>query len=254
MLKKLSGEFTQRSDGEADNDARLYEIARARHSKGGFGSHWNHHSTVFLKRQVLSRLLYEDYLYRRIVDVPGVICEFGVHWGATMATLCNLRGIHEPYNHSRTIVGFDTFSGFAGVHAADGGFSCDGDYSTPVDYEEELAEILSLQESFSPIPQIQKFELVKGDVVETLPKWLEDNTHAIVAMAIFDMDIFQPTRAALEMILPRLTKGSMLVFDELNCRHFPGETQAVMEVLGLHKLRLERFPHQPFCAFAQYEG
>jgi hypothetical protein len=57
VLKKLSGEFTQRSDKEADKDARLYELARARHREGGFGSHWNHHSTVFMKRQVLSRLL-----------------------------------------------------------------------------------------------------------------------------------------------------------------------------------------------------
>jgi hypothetical protein len=66
------------------------------------------------------------------------------------------------------------------------------------------------------------------------------------------MDIYRPTKAALEMILPRLTKGSMLVFDELNCEFFPGETQALAEVLGLGNLRLERFPHQPFCAFAEF--
>jgi hypothetical protein len=254
VLKKLSGEFTQRSESESENDARLYELAKDRHRIGGFGSQWNYHSAVFLKRQVLSRMLYLDQLYRRIINVPGVICEFGVHWGATLATMANLRAIHEPYNHSRTLIGFDTFSGFAGVHAADGGFSSEGDYSTSSGYEDELAEILSIHESFAPISQIRKFELVKGDVVETLPQWLDDNTHAIVAMAIFDMDIFQPTRAALEKILPRLVKGSMLVFDELNCKHFPGETKAVMEVLGLNNLRLERFPHQPFCAFAQFEG
>lgn len=253
-LKKLSGEFTQRSDSEADADERLRELAAARHAGGSFGAQWNHHGTVFLKRQVLSRILYQDMLYRRIIDVPGVICEFGVHWGATMATLCNLRGIYEPYNHSRTIVGFDTFSGFAGVQAADGGFSAEGDYSTSTGYEAELSEVLSIHEGFAPISQIRKFELVKGDVVETLPQWLDANPHAIVAMAIFDMDIFQPTRAALELVLPRLVKGSMLVFDELNCPHFPGETQAVAEVLGLNNLRLERFPHQPYCAFARFEG
>lgn len=252
MLRKLSGEFTQRSASEAEADERLREIAAARFASGTFGAQWNHHGTVFLKRQVLSRILYQDHLYRRIVDVPGVICEFGVHWGATMATLCNLRGIHEPYNHSRQIVGFDTFNGFAGVEEADGGFSADGDYATSAGYDEQLAEILSLHESFSPISQIEKFELVKGDIVETLPTWLDANPHAIVAMAIFDMDIFQPTRAALEMILPRLVKGSMLVFDELNCPHFPGETQAVAQVLGLNSLRLERFPHQPYCAFARF--
>ena len=88
---------------------------------------WNYHFSAFLKRQVISRPLYQDFLYRRIVDVPGVILEFGVHWGATIATLINLRGIHEPYSHFRTIYGFDTFSGFPGVDDEDGGFSKDGD-------------------------------------------------------------------------------------------------------------------------------
>lgn len=254
MLKKIEGEFTQRSNSEAGNDSRLFDLAKARYDVGGFGSQWNHHSTVFLKRQVMSRLLYQNHLYEKILDVPGVICEFGVHWGANMTTLCNLRGIYEPFNHSRKIFGFDTFSGFAGVEAADGDFSTDGDYSTATGYETELDEILTIQESFSPISQLKKFELIKGDVSLTLPTWLDQNPYAIVAMAIFDMDIYKPTRDALELIMPRLTKGSLLVFDELNCPHFPGETQAVAEVVGLNKLRLKRFPHQPFCAYAEYEG
>lgn len=253
-LQKVAGEFTQRSGSEADADAKLLQLARARLGDDSFGSQWNYHSAVYLKRQVISRLLYQDQLYRRILDVHGVIVEFGVHWGATLATMCNLRGMYEPYNHSRRIVGFDTFSGFAGVAAADGGFSSEGDYATAPGYESELAEVLSIHESFSPVSQITKFELVKGDVGETLDPWLDANPHAVIAMAVFDMDIYQPTRAALEKVLPRLTKGSLLVFDELSCPHFPGETQAVQEVLGLNNLRLQRFPHQPYCAFAEFGG
>ena len=250
QLKKIKGEFTQRAAGEQDSDAALFEHAQKAYADASFGSQWNYHSTVFLKRQVLSRLLYQDMLYRQILDVPGVICEFGVHWGATMATLCNLRGIYEPYNHSRRICGFDTFSGFAGVEAQDGGFSAAGDYSTSSGYETQLDDVLTLHESFSPIPQLKKFELIKGDVCETLPDWLERNPHAIVACAIFDMDIYKPTRDAIELVKSRLTKGSLLVFDELNCPHFPGETAAVDEVLGLGTLRLRRFAHQPYCAWA----
>lgn len=251
-LKKIDGEFTQRAKTESENDLTLHDIAKERYVNGGFGPQWNYHSLVFMKRQVLSRVLYLDQLYKKIIDVPGVMCEFGVHWGATMATLCNLRGIYEPYNHSRRIHGFDTFSGFVDVDSADGGFSSEGDYSTSAGYEAELTRILDLHESFSPVSQIQKFELSKGDVSATLPIWLEANPHAIVAMAIFDMDIYKPTKAALELILPRLIKGSILVFDELNCPHFPGETKAVAEVLGLNNMRLQRFPHQPYCAWAEF--
>ena len=38
--------------------------------------------------------------------------EFGVEWGSTLSLLIKLRSIHEPYNYSRKIIGFDTFSGF----------------------------------------------------------------------------------------------------------------------------------------------
>jgi hypothetical protein len=94
--------------------------------------------------------------------------------------------------------------------------------------------------------------LIKGDASETIDGWLENNQHAIVAMVIFDMDVYKPTRDVLKKIIPRLTKGSLLVFDELNCPHFPGETRAVDEIIGLNNLSLRRFPHQPYCSWAVF--
>ena len=252
QLKKVSGELTQRTGSEGELDQALLALAKQQYQSGTFGFQWNYHNLVFMKRQVLSRVLYQDQLYKRILDVPGVICEFGVQWGATLSTLINMRGMYEPYNYSRMIYGFDTFTGFPDVDAKDGGFTAAGDFATSGGYELELERILEIHEAFSPLPHIKKFGLVKGDVTHTLPTWLEENPHAIISMAIFDMDIYSPTKAALELILPRLTKGSMLVFDELNCRHFPGETAAVQEVIGLNNLRLQRFPHQPYCAFAEF--
>jgi Macrocin-O-methyltransferase (TylF) len=251
-LVKLSGEFTMRSNAEQMSVERLYEIQMEMLPRLNQGPQWNLHQTVFLRRQSLSRLIYYYELYQKIIDVPGVICEFGVQWGATLSTLINLRGMFEPFNHSRTIYGFDTFEGFVQIDEKDGGFSAAGDYSTTANYYEVLEEILHLQESFSPIPHMKKFELVRGDASHTVPEWLERNPHAIVAMAILDMDVYRPTRDVLTKLIPRLTKGSLLVFDELNCRHFPGETEALAEVIGLNNLKLHRFPHQPFCAWAIY--
>jgi hypothetical protein len=71
-------------------------------------------------------------------------------------------------------------------------------------------------------------------------------------MAIFDMDVYKPTRDVLELILPRLTKGSLLVFDELNDETFPGETRAVDEVLGLNNIRLRQNSNQPMRAWAVF--
>jgi hypothetical protein len=249
-FRKVGSELTGKSSGEEKSDANLAEIAL--NLMPDFGANWNIHNLVTLKRQALSRILYHDFLYQKIIDVPGVICEFGVQWGGTMAQMINLRGIYEPYNHSRKIYGFDTFEGFTVLDQKDGADSNLGDYGVYQGYEDTLAEILGIHESFAPLPHIRKFELVKGDASVTIDLWLEENPHAVISMALFDMDVYKPTRDVLDKIIPRLTKGSILVFDEINCGHFPGETAALDEVLGLNKIALRRHPHQTYCAWAEF--
>ncbi len=251
-VQKDSGELNQRSADERLKNVELREISTALLSR--LGENWTSHSSIALRRQSLSRILHYDNLYRKIVDIPGVICEFGVHFGATLAQLINLRGIYEPYNASRTIFGFDTFEGFVTIDDKDGNYANIGDYSTFENYKEILDKLLSIHESFSPISHIKKFELIKGDASRTVDTWLENNPHAIISMAIFDMDVYKPTRDVLEKIIPRLTRGSLLVFDEINCHHFPGETTALNEVIGLGNLELRRSPHQPYAAWATFDG
>jgi hypothetical protein len=217
-----------------------------------FGESWNRHRLVTLDVAAQSRILYYNDLYQKIIDVPGVICEFGVHWGATMAQLINFRSIYEPFNHSRHIFGFDTFEGFINVHDNDGELSKPGDLFTLSDYEEILDHTLSILETFPPLAHLKKFSLIKGDASETIDEWLINNPHAIISMAILDMDLYEPTFNVLKKIIPRLTRGSLLVFDELNCKFFPGETRAIDEVFGLNKLKLNRSRFQPYCSWAVY--
>ncbi len=173
--------------------------------------------------------------------------------GGGLTQLINLRSIHEPFNISRKIVGFDTFTGFPCVSKEDNVGESQwslGDYSVEKNYENKLEEILTLHEQAAPMSHIKKFELVKGDISTTFPAWLEKNPHSIISMAIFDTDLYLPTRDVLKDIKNRLTKGSILVFDELSCEHFPGETVAVREIIGTENLRLRRSPLQPYCSWA----
>ena len=75
----------------------------------------------------------------------------------------------------------------------------------------------------------------------------------IVALAYFDFDIYQPTKTCLEAIKGRLTKGSVVAFDELNCPEFPGETLALKEVFGLDKYAIRRNPLNPLCSYIVIE-
>ncbi|MCW9039053.1 MAG: TylF/MycF family methyltransferase, partial [Rhodospirillales bacterium] len=150
---------------------------------------------------------------------------------------------------------FDTFEGFRGTGEIDGNRSNikDGSFSVSADYEGYLSEILAIQEALNPIPHLRKFDLIKGDAVETVPAYLKDHPETTVSLAIFDFDIYKPTKAALEAVKPHLFKGSVLVFDELCDDIFPGETVAVREVLGLENLRIKRMPMTARVSYAVIE-
>jgi hypothetical protein len=247
-----SKERSHRSLAEQRAHDRLLDLSQTLMPQ--LGPFWNSHQSVLLTRQSLSRLIYYNDLYQQILEIPGVICEFGVQWGATMATLINLRGMFEPFNHSRHIFGFDTFAGFARITEEDGHGHTSGDFATLVGYEQTLEEILALHETLSPISHIRKFTLIKGDASTTAAQWLESHPHAIISMLILDMDVYEPTRDVLQMLRPRLANGALIVFDELSCPNWPGETRALQEVFGTAGLRLRRHPHQPYCAFATYKS
>src|SRR3972149_10728004 len=66
---------------------------------------------LFLNSKNLSRIMAMHHLYEKIIDNMGVIMEFGTRWGHNMAIWTALRGIYEPYNRHRKIIGFDTFEG-----------------------------------------------------------------------------------------------------------------------------------------------
>lgn len=199
---------------------------------------------LFMTSKTLSRVLFFDEIYRKIVNTHGIICEFGVRWGQTLSVLSALRGIYEPFNRHRKIVGFDTFEGFRGMAEQDGA-ACkctDGSFSVSPGYEDYLNEILGLQEALNPINHLKKWEVRKGDAMETVPQYFSEHPETIISLAIFDFDIYKPTKAALEAVKPHLCKGSVLVFDELCDDIFPGETVALREVFDMSTLRIQRLP------------
>lgn len=210
---------------------------------------------LFLTSKSLSRVLFFYEIYQKILNTHGVIMEFGVRWGQSLALLSALRGIFEPFNRHRKVIGFDTFAGFRGMGPEDGERckTVDGSFSVSKDYDTYLEQLLALSDSLNPIPHLKKFELVKGDAVATVPDYLERHPETIISLAIFDFDIYKPTRAALEAIKPHVMRGTVLVFDELCDDIFPGETIALREVFGLNALRIERMPMTARISYAVLE-
>jgi hypothetical protein len=211
----------------------------------------------YVPRQNLARFLARYEIFKLIRDVQGSIVECGVLFGGGLLSFAKLSTILEPYNFQRRIIGFDTFTGFPDIADADlagkperksahlkqHGFAAEGAY-------EDILRAVSIYDMSRYLNHFPKVEVVKGDFAETAPKYLQDYPHLVVSCLYLDFDIYEPTKIALQHFLPRMPKGSVLVFDELNEEAFPGETIAVMEMLDLSKLRVRRFEFEPRISYA----
>ena len=198
---------------------------------------------LFLNSKNLARILFMDHIYKKIIDTQGIVVEFGTWCGQNMALFASLRGIYEPFNRHRKIVGFDTFTGFPSISEKDSNSNLmfQGNLGLPENYTAYLEKVMEFQEKDNPLSHIKKFEVVPGDAVQTIDEYLKKYPETIISLAYFDFDIYEPTKKCLEAIKPHLIKGSVLGFDELNDHDSPGETAAVKEVFGLNNIKLKRF-------------
>jgi hypothetical protein len=212
----------------------------------------------YVPRQNLARFLVRYELFKMIQDVQGSIVECGVLFGGGLMSWAKISAILEPYNFQRRIIGFDSFEGFPEIHEADlrgrperksahlkeGGFHAG-------DAFEDLTQSIALFDISRFLNHFPKVHLVKGDFLKTAPKFLEDYPHLVVSLLYLDFDIYAPTKCALEHFLPRVPKGGIIAFDELNEEAFPGETIAALDHFGsLNGLRIRRFPFEPRISYA----
>ena len=199
---------------------------------------------LFISRQHMMRIFFMHELYKKILNVHGIIMEFGVRWGGNMALYESFRGIYEPFNYNRKIVGFDTFESFPSLDEKDGEHSLD-EMALTENYEEYLNKVLHYHETESPISQIKKYELVKGNAIETIPQYFKRHPETIVSLAYLDFDIYEPTKAALLALRGYLTKGSIIALDEAGHPDWPGESLALFETIGIENIKLQHSKYSP---------
>jgi hypothetical protein len=208
------------------------------------------HFAKYARRQDLTRLFVRYELFKKVLGIKGSIVECGVYHGSGLMTWANLSAILEPNNIMRRVYGFDTFEGFPDVDPKDASLSRNaargGLHSGCFD---ELHEIIAAFDKNRFLGHVEKAVIVKGDATRTIPEFLEKNPHVVVSLLFLDFDLYQPTRTALESFLPRMPKGAIVAFDELDNPAWPGETLAYLEHVGVREHRLERFDFDPYVGY-----
>jgi hypothetical protein len=208
----------------------------------------------YIRRQNLKRFLALYEVFKLVMPVKGSVVECGVFRGFGLMAWAKLSTMLEPENLTRRIYGFDTFQGFPSVAAKDQSpltSSQPGDLCS--DSYDELLQLICEYDRDRFLGHIPKVELVRGDMVSTIPEFVSSHPHLVVSLLFLDADMFEPTKTAIEHFLPRMPKGAVIAFDELDNPVWPGETLGAIEATGLNKLRLRRLDWDPYIAFAAIE-
>lgn len=197
---------------------------------------------LYMRSSVLAKILFLNELYWLILDLPGVIVEFGTWWGQNLTVFENLRAIYEPFNQNRRIIGFDTFKGYPSISDKDRLSETIkvGGYKVTENYRAYLEELIDYHEKNNVLANVKKHQVVEGDVVETVPRFFKENPETVIALAYFDMALYEPTKVCLETIKPHLVRGSVIMLDDFNWHEYPGETIAFKEVFKGEKYSARR--------------
>jgi len=185
---------------------------------------WDYENGFYLTCETgrIGKFLNHLEIYKKIIDLPGDILEFGVYKGTSFVRLLSFRDLLEN-NSSRRVTGFDIF----------GKFPDDLELVSDKEFVERFENsggygISKLElEKHLKNKGITNFELIEGDIKNTIPEFIKNNPSLKISLLHIDVDVYEPTKVILENLWSKIVKGGILVLDDYGT--VEGETKAVDE-------------------------
>lgn len=204
---------------------------------------------IYARRIFLKRFLAHYEFFRQTIDLPGDIVELGVYRGASLMSWANFLEIRNMGDRQKQVFGFDNFKGFTELTAKDGKDSAQvdkvkGGFDSGV-FEEILQEAIAIYDQDRFIPYKPRVVLVKGDIEETVPRFVEENPGLRISLLHFDCDLYLPTKIGLEYFWDLVVPGGVVLFDEYGIRPWEGESNAVDEFFAGKKVKIKRLDWAP---------
>ena len=167
-------------------------------------------------------------IFKKIVNVPGAIVECGVFKGASLIRFAAFRELLEN-SYSRKIIGFDAFGTFPATNSpADSQF---------IEYFEKSAGGGIPKEDLERVLNRNNFdnvELIKGNILQTLPAYLGKKLQLKISLLHIDVDVYDATKLCLEYLFDRVSAGGVIVLDDYG--DVDGVTRAVDEFMQARRI------------------
>lgn len=184
--------------------------------------------------KILGKLLHRYDFFCATRHLPGDIVEVGVFKGSGIASFSKFVDIYCP-NSNKKIIGFDFFNPTESTKMLEKDSSHDRNsmdlvYSRSTNDDREYASVMRRLDEMSID---KKYDLIEGDVEQTLPKFIQENPGFRISLLYIDVDLERPTYFTLKYLWDRVLPGGIIVFDEFEYHKFS-------ESCGVEKFLQER--------------
>ena len=196
---------------------------------------YNYENNFYLScnTQRIGKFLTQYELFKMSANILGSIVECGIFKGNSLIRFASFRNL--GISKSKKILGFDMFGEFPETN-----FQEDKKMrklfikqSGPVGIsKQQLIKVLKQKKIY------QKIELIKGNIVQTIPNYVKKHPKLKISFLNLDTDTYEPAKIILEYLYPKITKGGILLLD--NYGFWPGETKAVDEYFKNKNVKINK--------------
>lgn len=171
----------------------------------------------YLEKSEFKYILSLKGVYDKISTVPGHIAELGVAYGRNAIIFSHLMSMTNE-NDIRKYYGFDTFDGFT---------------SDTLDTNKHLSKdswkgisVEKVKKRIESAVKTKNHQLIKGDILKTVPSFLDENPNIKIALLYIDCNAYEPAIRGMEFFKEFMSPGGIICIDE---KKQGSETKAMIE-------------------------
>ena len=210
--------------------------------KNEYSNIWEIENNFYLRSDAsrLKKAVCHYEVFKKTIKVPGSIVECGVFKGTSLIRLLTYRDLLQQKR--KKLYGFDPFGKFPKQLIQD-----DNKFALNHDKVSGLGLKLKRLKKFLFNKKFKNFELIKGDVIKTLPNFLKKNTKLKISFLHLDMDVYKPTKFALEKLFKKVAKNGIVLIDDYG--YVKGATKATNEFVKDNKLKISKLKFDKRLSF-----
>jgi hypothetical protein len=200
----------------------------------------NFHLTMNEER--LAKFLTHYEAFKISQKTPGEIVECGVFKGTSLLRFGMMRKVFGG-DHTSRLIAFDVFNDiYPNTKFKED--KVQRKYWIKTAGSSSISEI-QLKKIYKK-NKISNYQIIKGDVVKTVPKFIKKNPGIKISLLNIDIDFVEPTIAVLENLYDRVTKGGVILLDNYAGRgssgkYLHGDTLAIDNFLKNKNIMIKKF-------------